>query len=456
MVAPGAVGGGLRRGGLASTRRRGRHRHGRRPRELLSGRAVDDEGPLDETNDSTVTWRRSFEPPLSPPVMGNGTRLVSWRLLMSGARRVRSVAPMHITLPRMHILARAAAPIVAIVVIAVLFLPLSPAYDLDVFLRAGNAVLHSAQVYPLPGTPAVYSGFSFVYPYFAVWPFVPLAAMSYGLSTAVFFVGSACAVIAACGVAADRDPWTAALVLSTSFSITGLQLGALSPLLFAGTVLLWRLRARPVSFGLVAAPVVASKLFLAPLLAWPLLARRYRAFAWTLLATIALLAMGFVVGPLSLPQYERLLSQLGAHEARAGLGLIGALRNAGLPPVWAQTAALALASTVFAGAYAHYRASKDERILFCAGIVSSLILTPVVWSHYLVLLPAAMLALDAPRRWFVVLAVASWVIAPPHGTHLQIPVPERLEASGPWLALAASLCVLAYAARCSNRRRADR
>jgi hypothetical protein len=74
-------------------------------------------------------------------------------------------------------------------------------------------------------------------------------------------------------------------------------------------------------------------------------------------------------------------------------------------------------------------------------------LTPVLWSHYLVLLPAVLLALGAPRRWFLALALSSWVIAPPHGTHLALPVPELLESSGPWLGVATSLLVFVYAAR---------
>jgi chromate transport protein ChrA len=62
-----------------------------------------------------------------------------------------------------------------------------------------------------------------------------------------------------------------------------------------------------------------------------------------------------------------------------------------------------------------YRRTRDERVLFCAGLVASLLLTPVLWSHYLVVLAAALLAYDASRRWFVLLALTSWAISPPHG-----------------------------------------
>ena len=116
-------------------------------------------------------------------------------------------------------------------------------------------------------------GTRLVYPYFAVWPFVPLAMMSPGLSTALFFALSIGAMLAACVAAAGGDTRPAALVMCSSFAITGLQLGALSPLLCAGAVFLWRLRDRPVGFAVLAAAVVVSKLFLAPLLVWLPLAR---------------------------------------------------------------------------------------------------------------------------------------------------------------------------------------
>jgi alpha-1,2-mannosyltransferase len=303
--------------------------------------------------------------------------------------------------------------LVLVVTIVLAFLPLTPAYDLEVFLRAGHTALRGLQVYPAPGSPAVYSGSSFVYPYFAVWPFMLLATLPVAVGVAAFFLISAGAVTAVC-LPTRSGAWRAALVLCSAFTITGLQLGALSPLLFAGAVLLWRVRRRPAMFVL-AAPVVASKLFLAPLLLWLLLARRYRALAWAGASTIALLALGFLLGPINANQYLGLLSQLGAHEAQSGFGLIGALMNAGFAMVDAQAFALLLTLALLVAARRAYGRTRDERVLFCACIAASLLLSPVLWSHYLVLLLAVLLVLDAARRWFVLLALASWAISPPHG-----------------------------------------
>ena len=344
---------------------------------------------------------------------------------------------------------RVSAPplVVAAIILAIIFvfLPLSRSYDLDVFLRAGYAALHGQQVYPTPGSTAVYSGSAFVYPFFAAWPFVALAVISSALSTTLFFVACVCAVLAACLVSAKGDLWPAALTLCTAFTITGLQLGALSPLLFVGAVFIWRLRGRPLAFALLAAPVIASKLFLAPLLVWPLLAGRYRTLAYAGASTLALLALSFMLGPIGPGPYLQMLSELGAHEARAGFGLVGALMNARLTPQAAQGTAIAIALATFAAAYLHFRRCGDERVYFCAGIVASLILTPVLWSHYLILLSAVLLILGARRRWFVMLLLASWALSPPHGVDLNTDVISDITSSGTWPAVGAALALLACA-----------
>ena len=347
-------------------------------------------------------------------------------------------------------LPRVGAPLIAVATILILivfvFLPLSPSYDLDVFLRAGYAAVHHQSVYPSPGSQAVYSGSSFVYPYFAVWPFAAIAGMSSGLSTMLFFGACVCAVLVACLVGARRDPWPAALTLGTAFTITGLQLGALSPLLFVGAVLLWHVRDRPPAFALLAGPVVACKLFLAPLLVWLLLARRYRAFAYAGASAVLLLALSFALGPISPAPYMEVLSQLGTHEAGSGFGVVGALMGAGLAPAEAQVTAIALAVGVLAAAYLHFRRTGNERVSFSAAVAASLIVTPVLWSHYLILVSAILLVLGARRRWFVVLLLASWAISPPHGVHLDGDMIEDITSAAAWPAVGVSLVVLAFTA----------
>jgi alpha-1,2-mannosyltransferase len=304
-------------------------------------------------------------------------------------------------------------PGAVVAAIALVFLPMTPAYDLNVFLRAGQNVAEGLPVYPSIGTPSVYSGAAFVYPYFAAFPFVLLAGLSASAATWLFFAISGGCVVAVSSIGVEKGHLRALLVLCCAFTITGLQLGALSPLLFAGTLLLWRMRDRPRAF-ILAGPIIAAKLFLAPLLLWLLLARRYRALAWACAGLGAMLALGFLGGPISAGEYARMLSQLSAHEARLGMSLVGALMNWGLSLGAGQALAGLVALALLVWAHRRYHRARDERVLFSAGVLASLMLTPVLWSHYLVLLAACLLVFDARPRWLIALALASWALAPPH------------------------------------------
>ena len=347
--------------------------------------------------------------------------------------------------------------LVAIATIALVFRPLSPPYDLAVFRGAGHALLHGLPVYPKVGMPTVYSGSAFVYPYFAAWAFAPLAFISLGLGAGLFFVFSAGAVTLAVLAVADRTQrWSAVLVLCASFTISGLQLGALSPLLFAGAIFLWKLRDRPLAFAALAAPVIACKLFLAPLLLWPLLAGRRRAFGYALGALAGLLAASFVLSPLGPIKYQQLLSALSLHEARAGFGMVGALMNIGLPSLTAQAISIIAAIAVLGLSLLGCRRTHDERVLFYGGIVASLVASPIVWSHYLVVLFAALLVARVQARWLLLAVLASWAIAPPHGQHLDTDFIGGIASSGTWSVVVAASVVLMVSSPQRVRRGKDR
>ena len=306
-------------------------------------------------------------------------------------------------------------PVAAVLLVIVLvYLPRIPHLDLEVFLRAGAALLHHQTVYPTPGTPAVYSGSAFVYPVAAAWPFVPLALLPHPLAVGLWEALSLAAVIAACWIGSDRPSSTAVCILLCSFTIIGLQVGALSPLLFAGLVLAWRLRDQPLAFSLVAGPLITVKLFLLPILLWPLLTRRWRATAGAVAVSLGLLAIGFLAGPIGPREYLKLLAELAAHESGRGLGLIAGLQAFGLSGLASQAAAVGVAAIVVALTAWACRGREDDHAFFTAGVVVSLLLTPVLWSHYLILLAAPLLARRASVLALALFAATSWLIVVPH------------------------------------------
>ncbi|MBL7630687.1 DUF2029 domain-containing protein [Frankia sp. CN6] len=310
-------------------------------------------------------------------------------------------------------------------------------YDVNVFLRAGDAVLGGRDPYPTPGTEEVYSGSAFVYPYLMAVLFVPLALLPSGGPE--LFVGlSTLAVLAGCGLAGARSWRVYALVPVASCAITGLQHGTLSPLLFAGSAMLWRLRDQPVPAGLVAALLAYSKLFLLPVALWLLVTGRYRATATCGAALVVLFAVTELVSPVGLGTYVGMLDALAREEAPDGLALTGLLLNAGLGPA-ASWAARAVAGGLLVacllrsarptaapggdddgrdgpgGAAASW--PGDERLMFAATVAAALLASPIVWSHYLLLLAAPLLVLNPGGDAAAAVAtIASWLLVTPHLT----------------------------------------
>lgn len=315
-------------------------------------------------------------------------------------------------------------------------------FDIDVFLRAGAAVDAGRDPYPSPGSPAVYSGFAFVYPYLVAIPFVPLAWLPRAGAEGLFIGLSVLAVLAGCRLAGARRWQAYALVLVASCTITGLQMGTLNALMFAGLAALWRLRDRPLAAGLLAALLVYSKLFLAPLPLWLLLTGRRRATAATAGALAVLFGVGQAMSPVGLTTYSGMLDALARAEAPDGLSLTGLLMNAGLGLGAATWVARALAAALLAGAWlavrrrrptppaalsAGARDAGEDRLLFTATVAVALLASPIVWSHYLLLLAVPLLVVEGGERTgaLAVATAVSWLLVTPH-----LSTPPEIAVSG--------------------------
>jgi alpha-1,2-mannosyltransferase len=299
-----------------------------------------------------------------------------------------------------------------------------PHYDIAVFLRGASAVLAGHDPYPRPGTPAVYSGFAFVYPYLVAWPFVPLGALPRSVGEDVFIAASVVAIIAGCRLMGVRHPAVYALVLTTSCTIVGLQMGSLNAVLFCGVAAAWRYRDRPFVVVPLLALVIVSKVFLAPLCLWPLLAGRRITAAAAAALTAVILGAGWVFGPLTALGYDRLLSALGAHEAPFGMSATGLLLNVGAGMSLARAVASLLAVAVVIVTAWHGRRVGDEQIFFTGCLAATLIASPIVWSHYLLLLTVPLLirrdGVDQPEPAGPIAAAAvfSWLVVTPHHTEV--------------------------------------
>ena len=304
------------------------------------------------------------------------------------------------------------------VAIYVVFVAPVPQVDLEVFLRAGQAVLHGHDPYSSTHSETIRTNAAFVYPVAVAWWFAPLSALGTAAHP-IYAVASLLAIGGACWWARPGRPLIAALVLLSSCAVIGLQDGSVNPWLLLGLIAAWRWRDRAVVVGLVVAAIIVCKLFLWPVLGWLLLSRRYRAASVAFAATSLVLVAGWTFGPLGSRGYASMLHVLSGLEAPHAAGLSGLLMHWHASLTLATVVSTGIALLVLAGAGLQLRrrpGSGAEVLLFGSAVVAALFASPIVWHHYYLLLAAPLLLATSSAWPFVVLGLVSWAAAAPHTT----------------------------------------
>ena len=256
------------------------------------------------------------------------------------------------------------------------------------------------------GAPAVY-----VYaPPLAVF-LVPLASLPFQAAAVVWLLvrlallGAACALmpvarwirLAVFGVAAFSAPL-----------LVDLNLGNVSLIVTFLAVVTWRWHGTPVGSVALAAALALRPALGVVLLAW-LGRRAIRPVAWTLVAGLALVAVTLpFVGAAGYLDFARVLRNVQV----AGVPHNGSLESAalllGFPARVATVALFAGYAVSVAAMLAALR--RDPELGYVVSLSASLLLTPLLWGHYLVLLlvPAAFLA-QRGRAWAVALPLLGWL-----------------------------------------------
>lgn len=299
-----------------------------------------------------------------------------------------------------------------VVVLGVTFGHLLAPFDLVTFLQAGRAVLHGASPYASPASPVFRSGHAFVYPLFVAWMFAPLAALPTPVAEAAYSIGSLGAILASCRLLGRQGLDVPALVLVSSTTIIGLQMGTLNAFLLLGLAGAWHWRdSRPVLAGLVLGVTATAKLFLLPVLLWPLLRRRVRLAASALTAVVVLLVCSASLGPLSPLGYVEMMVKLDAREQVVSWSLSSFLQGLGAGRGVATFGSVLVAAAGLAGLYRR-RAVMGDRQVLGALVVCSLLLSPILWSSYLLLLTVPLL-LGGRDRLLTAFALVSWAMVTP-------------------------------------------
>jgi hypothetical protein len=265
-------------------------------------------------------------------------------------------------------------------------------YDINTMWQAWHKVIEGVSPYP------------FVYPAPAAVLFAPLGALPWRFGVYAFWILVLVAVYLTFRLCGVRDWRCYGLALLSMPLLASLFVGSISPLLMLAAACAWRYRDTRYGPALAIAFVVGTKLFLWPLGVWLLATRRYRSAAASIVATVGLVLGSWAVigfaglraypghlgGIASLEEYKSYSIGAFAH----GLGL-----GAGASRVVTMSAtALALAVIVLVA-----RQRDGDRRAFVAALGAALLITPIVWPHYYVLLfvPVALASTRLSAFWLL-------------------------------------------------------
>ena len=279
--------------------------------------------------------------------------------------------------------------------------------DFLTFRAAASALLHGRSPYPIHADPSVLSaGTSFVYPPIAAYPFIPFTALPAHAAIVVYLVASLAAVAAALWIIGVRDWRVLGVVLLWEPVLMWLFKGPIEPWMLLLLAAGWRWRTHVFRLAVIVAFLVSLKLFLWPLLIWLLATRRVRAFLASAALTAVFVLVPFAsVGMHSLRTYPHLLQALTDVFGRYSFSLLAVFESVtSSGTAQAATIAVALVLVGLIG-FVAVREEGDRRA-FSAAIIGGVMLSPIVWAHYFVLL-AIPIGLARPRLsllWFAPLA----------------------------------------------------
>jgi hypothetical protein len=271
-------------------------------------------------------------------------------------------------------------------------------------------VLHGHD--PFQPANALSSGENRVFPVPAALLVAPLTVLS-PMAAAVIWTAMLLAILAGTLLLLGVRDWRVfGLVCLWPSTLSAVQSGNITILLAFLGALAWRTREREWLPGVAVGGAIALKLFVWPLVVWLIAIRRFRSAATAVAfgAATLLLALPFA----SLRSYLELMNNLDNAFARDSYSVVGLLTQTHLASRGAATAVATLAGVaVIAAAW--------SRRSFPLALVAAIVLAPLVWTHYFMLL-ALPLAIRWPRlapAWALPLALEAcpgshWQVRPWH------------------------------------------
>jgi hypothetical protein len=212
-------------------------------------------------------------------------------------------------------------------------------------------------------------------------------------------------------IAGVRDWRVYGAALLTPAAVSSLMLGAVDLVLVLGLALCWRWREHAGRAGLALGGIIALKLLAAPLIAWLLVTRRWRAAAVACVTSAVLLLGGWaLIGFHGITGYQHLLSVLTDIESSRGYSPVAFANALGVSGPAALLAPYAAGAVALAAMWIVSRRHEGaDEATFLLGVLAVLAFSPIVWHHYLLLLLVP-LAIYSPRLTPIwCLPLACWI-----------------------------------------------
>jgi hypothetical protein len=292
--------------------------------------------------------------------------------------------------------------------------------DFGIFRSAALAVVHGRSPYVTPSAAAFAHFDKFVYPPVAAVLFAPFAALPPGPARVLMFIAGLAAIFGALRVLRVEDWRCYGVAIISAPAINTLALGAVTSFLLLGAALAWRYRDDPRACAVATAFTAVLKLFLWPVAVWLLATRRWRAAVSCAAVGVVLLLGGWAVidfaGLRSYPTLVHMLEQVEAPASYSAVALVGLNGSA------ATDATYVLSLVAVVSIWLAARGAGGDRRALAVAVVASLVATPLIWLHYLLLLYVP-IALYRPRLsglWFLPLALWITPTTHSHGTTWRI------------------------------------
>jgi Glycosyltransferase family 87 len=292
-------------------------------------------------------------------------------------------------------------------------------YDFAAYDEAARRITAGASVY-VPDTAARYAAGEYeglyLYPpqlaiaMVALTVFEPTGATLAWLSIRIGLLALGCAVLPV----RPAIRFLAFAVACVSYPVLfDLNLGNISVLAFALSAIAWRTADRPAAAFAHAALIAMRFPFGIFFVQW-LVQRRWRAILWTIAAGVTLILLSLpIVGVSTYLDYVTILRGLpdistGPHN----LSLRSTALSLGVGPDLAALV-MPIGYLVGLGAVVYAARKRDPDLAFVVTATATMMVSPFIHPHYLVLLllPAALLA-DRGRGWALALPLVGWLPDP--------------------------------------------